>query len=324
MIQVRPVQLPADYPRLAELLNLINTEPVTADELAGNDRKIPTHDIPSHDEAGRQTGFMRPRFMAVDETGHAVGYGEAWRAPWTTPGNAVITVVVDPACRGRGAGTLLTQTAEAAARAKGCTVLITEIRDDLPDSVRFAQKHGYTLDRHLFESTLDLSTFNAAPFADVVPAVEAGGLRFYTLADAPGEATERIVYDLEKQTSHDIPGFEGDFWPYAEWHKWTVTADLVPDCTIIAADGDRPVGVTVTHRRPQTGAMYTLHTGVLPAYRGRKVALALKLLAIQAAHRHGAPYMRTNNDSKNAPMLAVNRKLGYTPAPGTYRFRKQA
>jgi hypothetical protein len=29
----------------------------------------------------------------------------------------------------------------------------------------------------------------------------------------------------------------------------------------------------------------------------------------------GARYPRTNNDSQNAPMLVVNRKLGYRPEP---------
>jgi hypothetical protein len=31
-------------------------------------------------------------------------------------------------------------------------------------------------------------------------------------------------------------------------------------------------------------------------------------------------FVRTDNDSKNAPMLAVNRKLGYKPEPGYYRL----
>lgn len=68
--------------------------------------------------------------------------------------------------------------------------------------------------------------------------------------------------------------------------------------------------------------MYTTYTGVDRACRGRKLALALKLLAVEAARRHGAPYMRTHNDSANAPMLAVNRNMGYSPAPGYYRLLK--
>jgi hypothetical protein len=40
-----------------------------------------------------------------------------------------------------------------------------------------------------------------------------------------------------------------------------------------------------------------------------------------AARRYGVRYLRTNNDAENAPMLAVNRKLGYRPEPGCYRMR---
>lgn len=33
--------------------------------------------------------------------------------------------------------------------------------------------------------------------------------------------------------------------------------------------------------------------------------------------------MRTNNDSKNGPMLAVNRKLGNVPSPSSYQLLKK-
>src|SRR5687768_12049361 len=38
------------------------------------------------------------------------------------------------------------------------------------------------------------------------------------------------------------------------------------------------------------------------------------------AKKEGMRYVRTHNDSKNAPMLAINRKLGYKPEPGYYRL----
>jgi hypothetical protein len=51
---------------------------------------------------------------------------------------------------------------------------------------------------------------------------------------------------------------------------------------------------------------------------------ALKLLAIRCARRcarrYGAVYIRTHNDSENAPILAINRKLGYQPRPGLYQY----
>ena len=65
-----------------------------------------------------------------------------------------------------------------------------------------------------------------------------------------------------------------------------------------------------------------MHTGVDRAYRGRGLALATKLVALRRAREWGAAYARTNNDSQNAPILAVNRKLGYTPHPGYYKLLK--
>jgi len=55
-------------------------------------------------------------------------------------------------------------------------------------------------------------------------------------------------------------------------------------------------------------------------YRGRGLAQALKLQTVLLGKRAGLRYIRTNNDSKNTPMLAVNRKLGYRPSPGILRL----
>lgn len=63
-----------------------------------------------------------------------------------------------------------------------------------------------------------------------------------------------------------------------------------------------------------------MFTGVDPAWHGKGIALALKVLAIDCARRYGADYISTNNDSENAPMLAINRTLGYQPQPGFYRM----
>ena len=45
---------------------------------------------------------------------------------------------------------------------------------------------------------------------------------------------------------------------------------------------------------------------------------ALKLRGVEAAKRLGVRQMRAGNDSLNAPMLAINRKLGYVPVAGEY------
>ncbi len=56
--------------------------------------------------------------------------------------------------------------------------------------------------------------------------------------------------------------------------------------------------------------MHNGFTGVLRAYRRRHLALALKLLSISVARSYNVDYLYTNNDSTNAPMLAIKRRLG--------------
>ncbi len=62
--------------------------------------------------------------------------------------------------------------------------------------------------------------------------------------------------------------------------------------------------------------MHNGFTGVLCAYRGQHLALALKLLSISVARSYNVDFLYTNNDSTNAPMLAINRRLGYRESPG--------
>jgi GNAT superfamily N-acetyltransferase len=76
---------------------------------------------------------------------------------------------------------------------------------------------------------------------------------------------------------------------------------------ILALDGERYVGLAALGYFTHTNAMYNMMTGVDKTYRGRKIAQALKLLALQYVQSSGAAYIRTHNNSLNAPMLAINR-----------------
>jgi GNAT superfamily N-acetyltransferase len=72
----------------------------------------------------------------------------------------------------------------------------------------------------------------------------------------------------------------------------------------------------------ETGRAHNMFTGTLRAYRGRGLGLAVKLASIHWAAAHGATMMATHNDETNAPMLAINRRLGYAPAGRRVEWRK--
>lgn len=304
----------ADAPRRAELLNLEASQLVTAADLGAWRRT---------EDPNRVTY----RVGAEDETGWIGGYAHTLRDPWLAAGMFWVYVVVDPAMRGRGIGTLLFEAVRDFARAHGATQYHAEVRDTLPASLAFARRCGFAVERHIFESTLDLTTFDETRFAGTIERAEAAGIRFFTLADAGDtEAARRRVWAVEQRVCQDIPGgSEGATRPFEAWvQQVSEAAWYRPDAQIVAADGDRWIGLSALgyFAAPQP-MMYQMITGVEREYRGRNLALALKLLGIRCARRYGAAYIRTNNDSENAPMLAVNRKLGFQPEPGNYRVLRE-
>jgi GNAT superfamily N-acetyltransferase len=62
-------------------------------------------------------------------------------------------------------------------------------------------------------------------------------------------------------------------------------------------------------------------TAVRPGYRGLGLATALKQATIAWAIDRGLEALHTGNDERNAPMRAVNAKLGYTPLADFLAFR---
>jgi GNAT superfamily N-acetyltransferase len=309
-VTLRPCRLPEEYETLAAIQNAGSGQPTTAGELAGRDGWMP------------ETSLLR-RVVAEDESGAVVGFAEAYRYPNTPEGKFYIHVAVLPVAQHRGVGTALLEHVEQFAREHGGNRFTGEVADRDATALAYLQKRGYEIERHGYDSRLTLSEFDAAAFHGVIEAVEAKGVRFFTLADAPGDEIKRALYDLYSRTMVDIPGYEAkSFMAYETWHKFVLEGEgCRPDWVFIAAEGERLVGVTTMV--VSGDHVYTNHTLVDRAYRGRGIALALKVLAVQAAVRFGAPYMRTGNDSQNGPMLAVNRRLGYQPLAGYYTVVKR-
>ena len=54
-------------------------------------------------------------------------------------------------------------------------------------------------------------------------------------------------------------------------------------------------------------------TGVMRAYRGKGLGLLMKQHSLAWAAAAGITRVMTQNDTTNAPMLAINARLGYQP-----------
>jgi GNAT superfamily N-acetyltransferase len=321
---IRSIREPDDFEQIAVLVNTIWSEPTTGKQLQEVEDKIPPGQL-HYDEEGRLNGWDRPKWVAEDRAGRVIGYALAWRAPWTEPGTLYQVLVVQPDLRGKGVGTALFETMLQWAKEVGASRLIDSMKESDEASLSFARRSGYGMERHMFESVLDLASFDGKELYGAVAKAEQAGIRFTTLAEEPGEANERLLYELYKKTHVDIPGYNDGYPPFHEWKKWSIAPPSVrPEWIHIAKDGERYVGVVTLQHNETTNAMYNEYTGVLAEYRGRRIALALKLLGIETARACGAPYLKTHNDSLNDPMLRINRDIiGFRAEPGQYKMVRE-
>ncbi|QAY65949.1 GNAT family N-acetyltransferase [Paenibacillus protaetiae] len=318
-IILRELRLPEDYKGLAALLNTHWSEPVTSERLEEDDRKLYTTGHTYRDEEGRLAGYDRTRIVAATEDGLIAGYVWGWRAPWTERGHLNHTIVVAEPFRKQGIGSRLLEHALQWGTLLGADTFVTTIWDDEEDSLRFARRAGLDIDTHAFQSVLEIS---AADPKWLEQDVYNPDIRYATYAELQQDgASEQKLYELYKETLVDIPGFTGEVPVLEEWRKWHLMVEgYAPERVIVAVDGDRFVGVTNVLHNLQTNGMYHEFTGVSRPYRGRKIAQDLKIQAVRLAVNNQAAYIKTDNDSANAPILSVNRRLGYKALRGTYRM----
>ena len=303
MTTFRPMEIETDAAEMARLYS--HTVPITPDT--------------ARDWWTLREGEIRVTMLAIDENGQAIGYWDVDRETWMKPGYFYVKVIVAPEARRHGLGAQMYEAALLVARQYGATHLESHIRETDTSSLRFAEARGFKVIHHSFDSALDLTAFDEHRFDDLMARVHADGFRFFSLAEAGvTDENKQKLYEVNRAAGLDNPGNDRTFPDFYAFSKNVFDASWFrADTQIIASHGDRWVGLSAIAIYPAEDYAYNAFTGVLREYRGRGLAQALKLQTILLAKRHGVRYIRTNNDSNNAPMLAVNRKLGYKPEPGT-------
>jgi GNAT superfamily N-acetyltransferase len=249
----------------------------------------------------------------------AVAAGSVFRMDWIGgEGMVVGQVQVLPGWRRQGIGDAVWEWMRRRALERGMTRFGSNVDEDQPDGRRFAERHGFTVDDVVRSVSLDLSTV-----ADEdVPVPE--GIEIVSYADRPD--TLRGMWHVDTVASHDVPqAMAAVDLPYERWYDAFVDRPgFLPGGVLAALDGDQVVGfaaLALDTAKPSR-AWHNM-TAVLPSHRGRGIALALKRLQIQWARRNGIEELQTGNHDGNAPMRAINAKLGYQPLPGELHMSVQ-
>lgn len=310
-IQIRPFDSAIDLPGIAALLSQLD-RPVTAGGLRQRLLNLPP-------------GSVQQYGLAFDEQVALAGIVTILRPPWIRPGHHWMRVIVEPAARRRGIGSALLDFGLAFVQQHGATHIDSDVSDDCSPCLLFALHHQFGIERYTFFSRLYLTDFDAPRFTGVIEAVTASGIRFATLAELGNTSEQqKNLYDLNRLCNADNPAHEGwGFEDFETFHRRVFeSSEFQADAQTIALDGEQWIGLSCLTHYVAANAMYNRFTGVHPAYRGRHIALALKLLAIQHAQRYSVNYIFTNNDSENEPILTINRRLGYQAGSGIYRLTR--
>jgi GNAT superfamily N-acetyltransferase len=314
MITVRPANVPQDYAAISAVLKSDWPGAATAEVLAYEDA---TRDPGEYHATlvaevtdGDQLLLVGVADIGHDELAHREGRFE-------------IDLRVHLDWQGRGVGKALYQAVMDHLAALAAQEVTTMAWQTHPRSPRFLAERGFVEAWQRVDSYLDVADFDWAPYAGLAERLRALGIEIATYAELAGDPDRLAkLYELDWTLWEDVPYGQAVTRRSLEQFAAEVNHPrFLPDACFIAVKDGEFVGYSnlIT---AEAGFDIDM-TGVARAYRGKGVATLLKLRGIRYAQEHGNRRLWVVNDSVNAAMLGLNKKLGYAREGANIRFVKK-
>jgi GNAT superfamily N-acetyltransferase len=230
---------------------------------------------------------------------------------------AFARLVVLPAERRCGIGGAVLHELARVSGERGKTDLMFTVMEGDRDSQGFLERRGYAVVARDQESELLIAE------SDVTAVDAPPGIRIANLGDEP--ELRRGMYAVALHAIADAPAAEES--PPPDYEHWCAMEldrpDMPPDGQLAAVAGDGQVlgYLLLSVSSAQHDTVWHAMTATAREARGRGVASALKRAAVLWARERGFRRLRTENEERNAPMLAINRRMGYRPTPAWLSMR---
>lgn len=306
---------PAHYPGITEIINAVYPEMhYSVEEF-------------TQDELRRDPCFKYQRWVAVQQ-GHVIGTGSYNQSIWFDhPQKFLLGLSVLPSHQGQGIGSALYETLLQALQPFDPIALRASATSDRPQSTRFLEKRGFREVIRDVPAFLDVQAFDPARFSGLEERFRASGIQIKTLPElATDPDRDQKLYDLDWEMSMSVPGDLAAGMGRRGLEKYVEFAitgpNAIPEAFFVAVKGEEYIGLSHLQSMEKGVSLYQYLTGVKPAYRRLGIGLAMKLRCINYARATGHATIKTENDAKNLPMLAMNHKLGYIRKPDLITFEK--
>ncbi len=248
----------------------------------------------------------RRNWWAAREGERLVGWGSAGVDYETSARSGYLGVWILESHRCRGIGTALVE------RALAYLGDSARIQTNANEAGRgFPERYGF---RHTHTRRVS----GVDPRVVDTGELDSADARIASLLEVGPEQT--FVVDAESVL--DEPG--DDPIDAVEYEQWVRDYWEHPDLDLelsraVVVDG-RAVAATYVMVDVESRRALNAYTGSLRAYRGRGFARLAKLGVMRQLAELGIELVLTENDETNAPMLAINNRLGYTPIENRYAY----
>ncbi|MFN8493370.1 MAG: GNAT family N-acetyltransferase [Caldilineaceae bacterium] len=272
----------------------------------------------------RPPGVIARKLVAEAANKQLVGVATyAQSAPADDPHQFNVWFFVPPPLQGNGIGKRLYAQVMAELTPYQPSCLEIGVRSDLPRAVRFLEERGFVTANSECEMHLNLTTFNPARFQAEQQQVEREGIHLKTLAELSDDPTcDAKLYEMHLR--RQAVGMEaGGLPPFSEWiEHFRQLPRLLLGGFCVAIDGEQYIGQSNALASGVSGELEYGYTGVLPAYRNRGIATAMKLKVLDWAKTEGYTLARSFSDSRNTAMIRVNQHLGFVVQPPVLWMQK--
>lgn len=254
----------------------------------------------------------------AEEGGVVVACAVAMRRWWRESNDAHVWAGVLPEARGRGLGGVLWELAERHVATLAVDAVLTDVVDDAAGEA-FLSRRGFRPDRLDRVSALDPRTVDLDSLTGRERRAAASGYRLVSLADV---SDSRALFELGVEVADDMPGSQGRHtFSFEEWRDDLLGhPDLDAGASAVVLHGDRPVSLALLSVDRESRRARNEETGTARAHRRRGLAILAKLATVRWAREHGIEAIMTDNAEQNAPMLAINQRLGYRQVAARRRW----